>query len=121
MASPFLPLPRNHLCPFPREVTTILTLTVTATISLLFFKSLPPGLGPGVKNLPFNAGNTGLIPGQETKIPHALGQVSPHATTNTHVPQLRHNAAKTKNDIKKYFLKDLPPVCVYLYSQKYIV
>ena len=31
-----------------------------------------PG-GPVVKNPPANAGNLGLIPDQETKIPHALG------------------------------------------------
>ena len=29
-----------------------------------------------VKNLPSNAGDTGLIPGQGTKIPHATGQLS---------------------------------------------
>ena len=34
-----------------------------------------PG-GPEVKNLPANAGNVGLIPDQETKIPHASGQLS---------------------------------------------
>ena len=33
-----------------------------------------PG-GPVVKNLPSNAGDAGSIPGQETKIPHALGQL----------------------------------------------
>ena len=32
-----------------------------------------PG-GPVVKNPPSNAGDTGLIPGQGTKIPHAKGQ-----------------------------------------------
>ena len=37
--------------------------------------------GPVVKNLPFNAGDTGLIPGQGTKIPHAAGQLSPHTST----------------------------------------
>ena len=37
--------------------------------------------GPVVKNLPFNAGDTGLIPGQGTKIPHAAGQLSPHTAT----------------------------------------
>ena len=31
-----------------------------------------PG-GPVVKNLPYNAGDAGLIPGQGTKIPHAVG------------------------------------------------
>ena len=34
-----------------------------------------------VKNPPSNAGDAGLIPGQGTKIPHAAGQLSPHATT----------------------------------------
>ena len=34
-----------------------------------------PG-GPMVKNLPSNAGDVGLIPGQGTKIPHATGQLS---------------------------------------------
>ena len=32
---------------------------------------------PVVKNPPCNAGDTGLIPGQETKIPHATEQLSP--------------------------------------------
>ena len=39
-----------------------------------------PG-GPVVKNLPSNAGDAGSIPGQGTNIPHAAGQLSPHATT----------------------------------------
>ena len=33
--------------------------------------------GPVVENPPSNAGDTGLIPGQEAKIPHILGQVRP--------------------------------------------
>ena len=37
-----------------------------------------PG-GPVVKNLPSNAGNRSSIPGQGTKIPHAMGQLSLHA------------------------------------------
>jgi len=37
--------------------------------------------GPMVKNLSFNAGDKGSIPGQKTKIPHATGQL-------THAPQL---------------------------------
>ena len=36
-----------------------------------------PG-GPVVKNPPYNAGDMGLIPGQGTKIPYAVGQLSPH-------------------------------------------
>ena len=33
-----------------------------------------------VKNPPYNAEDMGLIPGQGTNIPHAMGQLSPHAT-----------------------------------------
>ena len=55
-----------------------------------------PG-GPVVENPPCNAGDAGLIPGQETKIPHAAEQLSPHTTTKesmghkegSHMPQLR--------------------------------
>ena len=39
-----------------------------------------PG-GPVVKNLPPNARDKGSSPGQGTKIPHALGQLSLYATT----------------------------------------
>ena len=39
-----------------------------------------PG-SPVVKNLPSNAGDSGSIPGWGTKIPHAVGQPSPRATT----------------------------------------
>ena len=53
-----------------------------------------PG-GPVVKNPPANAGDVGSIPGQGTKTPHAVGQLSPRATTTelvrlnerTRVPQ----------------------------------
>ena len=43
-----------------------------------------PG-GPVVKNLLSNAGDAGSIPGWGTKIPHAAGQLSPHAATTEHV------------------------------------
>ena len=33
------------------------------------------------KNPPYNAGDVGLIPGQGTKIPHAMGQLSLHDIT----------------------------------------
>ena len=33
------------------------------------------------KNLPVNAGDTSSIPGLGTKMPHAMGQISPHTTT----------------------------------------
>ena len=39
-----------------------------------------PG-GPVVKNPPSNAGDSGSVPGQGTKIPHAAGQLIPCATT----------------------------------------
>ena len=50
-----------------------------------------PG-GPVVKNLPSNTGDVGSIPGWGTKIPHATGQPSLHATTKTQCNQ----KAKTK-------------------------
>ena len=34
--------------------------------------------GPGVKNPPCNAGGPDPIPGQGTKIPHAVKQLIPH-------------------------------------------
>lgn len=46
-----------------------------------------PG-APVVKNLLPNAGNMGLIPNWETKIPHAKGQLSPHCNYCIHSPQL---------------------------------
>lgn len=39
-----------------------------------------PG-GPGVKDLPSNAGDTGSFPGGRTKIARALGQLGPQAAT----------------------------------------
>ena len=33
--------------------------------------------GPVVKNPPFNAGDTGSIPGWGTKVPHAVGATKP--------------------------------------------
>ena len=40
-----------------------------------------PG-SPVVENRPSNAGNMGSIPGGGTNIPHTLGQLSLHTTTN---------------------------------------
>ena len=42
-----------------------------------------PG-GPMVKNPPSSAGDASSIPGRGTKIPHAAGQLSPHAATTEH-------------------------------------
>ena len=58
-----------------------------------------PG-GPVVKNPPSKAGDTGSIPGQGTKIPHAAEQLSPRAlepachTREKPVPQLRPDTAR---------------------------
>ena len=42
-----------------------------------------------VKNPPYNAGDTGSIPGQGTKIPHATGQLKPlHHNYGARTPQL---------------------------------
>ena len=54
-----------------------------------------------VKNPPYSAGDTGLISGQGTKIPHAVRQLSPHATTKNPGIQLRPTAAKLKKKKKK--------------------
>ena len=43
--------------------------------------NFPDGLV--VKNQPSNIGDVGSIPGQGTKIPHAVGQLRPHAWTKT--------------------------------------
>ena len=47
-----------------------------------------PG-SPVVKNLPSNAADAGSIPGQGTKIPHAMGQLSPCAAIRK--KSLHHN------------------------------
>ena len=64
---------------------------------------------PAGKNPPCNAGDVGSIPGNETKIPHAVEQLSPLATTREsvshnerscvtqqrpHLPQVRPDTAK---------------------------
>ena len=56
------------------------------------FEDFPDGLA--VKNLPVNAGDMGSIPGLE--IPHAVGQLSPWATTTDPQalePMLRYREA----------------------------
>ena len=55
---------------------------------------------PEVKNLSFNIGDMGLIPGWGTKIPHALEQLSLPAATTDLKPQLESlfNATKSPHD-----------------------
>ena len=57
-----------------------------------------PG-GPVVKNLPYNAGDVGSIPGRGTEIPHAMGQLS--SCTSTKEPVCR----------KLQSLPTLEPMC----------
>ena len=58
-----------------------------------------------VKNPPSNAGDVCLIPGRGTKIPHAVGQLSPRATTTeptcsgAHAPQLESLCAATTEPV----------------------
>ena len=59
-----------------------------------------PG-GPVVKNLPSNAGNTGLIPGRGTKILHIVGQLNLCATTREAVPYNGDPAQPQKNRDRK--------------------
>ena len=74
-------------------------------ISLKLYKEGLPSLhgGPVVKNLPCNTRDTGLIPGQETEVPHVAGQLrSPAATTEpkrsrAHALQLERPHAATKD------------------------
>ena len=40
--------------------------------------------GPVLKNPPSNSGDVGSTPGWGTKTPHAIGQLSPCATTSEH-------------------------------------
>ena len=63
--------------------------------------------GPMVKNLSFNAGDMGSIPGQKTKIPHATGQptYTPQLLSlqTTHKKKILHDASKTQcSQIDKY-------------------
>ena len=53
-----------------------------------------PG-GPVVENLPPNAGDVGLIPGQGNKIPHGMGQLSLHPTS-TEPERLRAREPATR-------------------------
>ena len=59
-----------------------------------------PG-GPVVKNLPSNAGDTGLIPGRETKILHVVGQLNLYATTREAGPDNGDPAQPQKNRDRK--------------------
>ena len=63
-----------------------------------------PG-GPIIQNPPSNAGNVGSIPCQETKMPHAKGQLSPRT------PQLGSSRAITKTPHRQKIKKNKKKNC----------
>ena len=68
-------------------------------------RDFPGGLE--VRNMPSNAGDTDSIPGQETKIPQALGQLSLCTATNSLtacVPQ--ENQAQSKKNLMSILMKN---------------
>ena len=65
-----------------------------------------PG-GPEVRNLPSNAGGTGSIPSQWTKIPQALGQLGPCIASKSLtvcVPQ--EDQAQLKKDLMRILIQN---------------
>ena len=52
--------------------------------------------GPVVKNPPSNAGDAGSIPGQGTKIPHAVGQLRPAPQRKVAHAAMKISCAATK-------------------------
>ena len=53
-----------------------------------------------VKNSPSNAGDAGLIPGRGTRIPHAVGQLSPFTATKAQCSQINTYFCKQKRKEK---------------------
>ena len=58
-----------------------------------------PG-GPVIKNLPCNEGDSGSILDQRTKILHASGKLSPHATAREKSTRHNKGSVQPKNKIK---------------------
>ena len=54
-----------------------------------------PG-GPVAENLPSTAEDEGSIHGQGTKIPHAIGQLSPHMATTEPLSSRAHGPQQEK-------------------------
>ena len=67
-----------------------------------YFRDFPGG--PVVENPPSNAGDAGSIPGRGTRIPHAMGLLSPCAATTEPalsgacMPQLESPHATTREE-----------------------
>ena len=81
----FFHFSRSDLPPLPLPFFPSLPLWLLKVVLKNHLRGFPGGSGP-VKNPPCNAGNAGSIPGQGTKIAHAAGQLSPHATTREPAP-----------------------------------
>ena len=56
---------------------------------------------PVVKNPLSNAGDMGSIPGQGTKVPQAVRQLSPHTATETSCSQINKNKTNEINFKKR--------------------
>ena len=63
-----------------------------------------------VKNSPCNVGDADSTPGQKTKIPYVVGQLSPHATSRkAHMPQQRSRGLQLRpNTVRCITLHDTP-------------
>ena len=75
--SVFIPIPKKGNAKECSNYRTIelISHVIKITLKILQVRDFPGG--PVVKNLPCNAGDTGSVPGQGTKIQHAMEQLSP--------------------------------------------
>ena len=78
-----------------------------------------------VKHPPSNAGDLGSIPGQETQISHAVGQLGPNAAKNENKHMnilvflfffniLKQNKEPRKSDLLINIYNDSNPFCIFL-------
>ena len=74
-------------------------LTMYFVVESGLFWDFPGGLV--VRNPPSNAGDESSIPGQGIKIPHAMGQLSPCATT-TEPARFRASAPQLESPCARY-------------------
>ena len=87
----------------PRNCPLSLLVLWSAGIKLSQMRDFPGG--PIIQNPPSNAGNVGSIPCQETKMPHAEGQLNPRT------PQLGSSRAITKTPHRQKIKKNKKKNC----------
>ena len=87
----------------PRNCPLSLLVLWSAGIKLSQMRDFPGG--PMIQNPPSNAGNVGSIPCQETKMPHAEGQLNPRT------PQLGSSRAITKTPHRQKIKKNKKKNC----------